>query len=388
MKLKVSFHKKQMEVWKSDKRIIAFIGGIGSGKTYLGKYWLLREIIRNPREDFLVVAPTYGMLQKIILPQMLDLLKQYIGGTYFALKKQYVTKDGARIVFGSAENPIYLEGVHYKAVWFDEAGQTKRDIWDVIRRRTSFKKGRILLTTTPYFYNWLKFEVYDEWLKGDDEIEVVMCKSSENPFFPKDEYERAKSSLPNWQFTMFYEGEFVRPSGLVYQEFNMYTHVKELDIKEARIKIAGFDWGFNEPSAVVFIALTPDNLWYVYDEIYKNSTTPSALIEEIKGKLDDIWRIYVDPSQPGLINMLQPKGVAGNNDMIAGISHISNLFKNNKLFISPKCDNLISELFNYRWDEKKDRPINSYNHALDALRYALYTYNSRPMPRISVIRSG
>lgn len=141
MKIKLKLHPAQKRVWESDKQIIAFIGGIGSGKTYIGMRWLAREVIRYPKEDFLVVAPTYGMLHKVILPQALELYNQIFKGEYQVLKRQYVVPSGARIIFGSADNPLTLEGVHYKAVWFDEAGQTKREAWDVIRRRISLKKG-------------------------------------------------------------------------------------------------------------------------------------------------------------------------------------------------------------------------------------------------------
>jgi len=381
MKLRMKLYPAQLKAWNSDKKIVAFIGGIGCGKTYLGIRWLAREVLKAPNESFLIVAPTYGMLNKVVLPQALDFYKNIFRGEYQVLKRQFVFPSGGRIIFGSADNPLLMEGVHYKAVWFDEAGQAKRDAWDVIRRRVALKKGRILITTTPYELNWLKFEVYDEWAKGNSNIDVIQARSIDNPFFPHEEYERAKAELPDWQFRMFYEGDFTKPSGLVYSDFDYSEHVKELDMSMYRLKIVGVDWGFRDPSAVIFIAILPDNTWYVYNEIYEEGLTQDALVEKIKRYYDEVWRIYIDPSQPSLIKSLAPKAVAGLNDLVEGISAVTSLIRTKRLIINPNCKNLIYEFLNYMWNEK-GKPQDNYNHALDALRYAVYTYSKRPLPKL------
>ncbi len=69
----------------------------------------------------------------------------------------------------------------------------------------------------------------------------------------------------------------------------------------------------------------------------------------------------------------------GADSVIVGID----VLKRHKLFVTPRSSNLIKELQNYKWVEDKNgnllnRPIDAFNHAIDALRYATYNKLSRP----------
>jgi len=122
------------------------------------------------------------------------------------LTKKLVITEGGRVIMGSADNPLSLEGAHVRAAWLDEAGQMDALVWDVVRRRTAFYQGRILITTTPYFWNWIKTEVYDKAVSGEDpDIELVTFDSKTNPYFPVEEFERLRATMPDWKFKMFYE---------------------------------------------------------------------------------------------------------------------------------------------------------------------------------------
>lgn len=74
--------------------------------------------------------------------------------------------------------------------------------------------------------------------------------------------------------------------------------------------------------------------------------------------------------------------VSGNNDVLAGISRVTRLLKENKLFFTNKCEKLRQEIEEYHWkevpedsDQDRNRPFKVKDHSLDALRYVVM---SRP----------
>ena len=159
------------------------------------------------------------MFQRIVLPRTKEFLDTVTCGEYRAGERIYYLPTGGKVFFGSADNPFSLEGVHVRAAWLDEAGQMRREAWDVVLRRVGFHKGRIILTTTPYNLGWLKTEIYDRWKAGDRNYDVVQFASIMNPAYPEEEFERARDTLPDWKFRMFYLGQFARPAGVSISRF-------------------------------------------------------------------------------------------------------------------------------------------------------------------------
>ncbi|MCL6611188.1 MAG: terminase family protein [Peptococcaceae bacterium] len=393
-KIQIRLHQGQSRVWKSDARFAAMIAGTGGGKSWFGPIWLYREIQKYPKDGFLVVSPTYPMFQRIVLPRTKEFLDAVTDGEYRAGERIYYLPTGGKVFFGSADNPFSLEGVHVRAAWLDEAGQMKREAWDVALRRVGFHKGRVLLTTTPYNLGWLKTEVFDRWKAGDKNYEVVQFASILNPAYPKEEFERAKETMPDWKFKMFYLGQFARPEGLVYQDFDSGRHVVEpFEIPADWRRVIGVDFGYNNPTAAVWLAVSPDGVVYAYREYYQRNKLPEESGKEIKhlSKNERIELAACDPSEPAGIEQYRRLGIparAGDNAVKEGIEAVITLIKSNRFFVFRGLVNLLDEIENYRWAEKheqlKDEPVKEYDHAVDALRYAVMAVRPKarkPVPK-------
>lgn len=235
-------HAGQWRAWNSERRFIGVIAGTQSGKTSFGPHWLYREIQRRGPGDYLVVTPTFALLEKKALPEFLKIFRRWLKlGTYVGspVRKFTFSESGSHKTFGSydpdsptvvffgyAEDPESLESATAKAAWLDEAGQKKFKLasWEAILRRLSLAEGRALITTTPYDLGWLKQQIYDRWkLAKEDgspcEYDIVNFDSTQNPIFPKTEFERARRELPPWKFDLFYRGIFTRPAGQIYDSF-------------------------------------------------------------------------------------------------------------------------------------------------------------------------
>lgn len=393
-KIQIRLHPGQSKAWKSEARFVAMIAGTGGGKSWYGPIWLYREIQKYPKDGFLVISPTYPMFQRIVLPRTKEFLGAVTGGEYRAGERIYYLPTGGKVFFGSADNPFSLEGVHVRAVWMDEAGQMKREAWDVALRRVGFYKGRVLITTTPYNLGWLKTEVFDRWKAGDRDYEVVQFPSILNPAYPKEEFERAKATMPDWKFKMFYQGQFARPTGLIYQDFDPAKHVVEpFEIPASWRRVIGVDFGYNNPTAAVWLAVNPDGIVYAYREYYQREKLPEESGREIKQLSGDdrIELVACDPSEPAAIEQYRRLGLparAGYNAVKEGIEAVIALMKSNRFFVFRGLVNLLDEIENYRWAEKheqlKDEPVKEYDHAVDALRYAIMAIRPKarkPVPK-------
>lgn len=378
-----NLHPGQARAWSSNKRYVSVVAGTGGGKTWFGPIWLYREITGHPGEDFLVVAPTYGLLQRVTFPEFMRFIGTMMPGIlsrYKAMERTLYLPTGGRVFFGSADRPVTLEGVHVRAVWLDEAGQMKREAWEVATRRVGHKKGRILITTTPYNVGWLKLEVYDRWKADDPDYDVIQFASVENPSYPMEEFERARKTLPDWKFNMFYKGQFTRASGLVYQDLDQGVHIIErTDIPKSWPRYMGVDFGFTAPCAAVWGALSPEDELIIYREYYRSGKLAEESAQEIIDKMDadeKVQRVYGDPEDPASIakyNRLGLNTVPADNSILDGITEVIGRLRTKQLFITKGCSNLLDEAEQYQWkgddDDPKDEPVHKYCHALDALRY-------------------
>jgi len=274
-KLRLHFHAGQWQAWQSRRRFVCVLAGTQGGKTSFGPHWLYREIQWRGPGDYMVVTPTFPLLEMKALPTLRRLFEGWLGlGSYVSSPARRFTfsPDGARrtwgrawngepttIFFGHAQDPESLESATAKAAWLDEAGQKKFKLgsWEAILRRLSIHLGRVLLTTTPYDLGWLKHKLVDPALATppDPDIDLVRFDSTANPSFPPEEMARAKRDLPEWKYLMFYRALLSRPAGLIYDSFNEAAcKVRRFAIPDAWPRFLGLDFGGVHTAALFYAA--------------------------------------------------------------------------------------------------------------------------------------
>ncbi len=193
-------------MFASTARFVLMLAGTQSGKSVSGPWWILKEICRCGTGDYMVVTPSYPLLQKKVLPEFQKLFRSrfqlgeyHIADRIFEISPRgqevllgTVTESPTQVFFSHAQDPDSLESATAKAAWLDEAGQEKfrRGSWEAIQRRLSIHEGRVLITTTPYTLGWLKTELHDPAKAGQGDIELIQFESTMNPAFPKAEFDR------------------------------------------------------------------------------------------------------------------------------------------------------------------------------------------------------
>lgn len=98
-------------------------------------------------------------------------------------------------------------------------------------------------------------------------------------------------------------------------------------------------------------------------------------------------RIKADSAEPKSIDELRSAGLYRIRDARKGRDSINNgiqYIQGYKIIIHPRCVNFITEISNYTWAEdrfgtKINRPIDDFNHLMDAMRYALEDIQDGPV---------
>jgi hypothetical protein len=402
-RLRLHFHPGQWKAWNSEKRFVVVLAGTQGGKSSWGPFWLMREMSLRGPGDYIVVTPTYPLLQKKVLPEFLRLFEQHLQlGTYKAADRVFIlSPDGqnhihkatsptpTQVFFGHAQDPESLESATAKAAWLDEAGQKKFRLgsWEAIQRRLSIHRGRALITTTPYDLGWLKQKLFDPWKQSGEnhpEIDVVRFDSTENPAFPREEFDRARRELPRWRFDLFYRAVFSRPAGVIYDCFDEALHaVEPFPVPREWHRHAGLDFG-GANTAAVFLAEHPmTGHLYLYREYHAGARTaaehatamlagePQGFAQVVGGsKSEDQWRREF--AVAGL-----PVAEPALHEVEVGINRVYAAVQTGRVSVFRSCGHVLDEFASYSRElDEAGQPTEKIEdketfHRLDALRYIM-----------------
>lgn len=120
----------------------------------------------------------------------------------------------------------------------------------------------------------------------------------------------------------------------------------------------------------------------MFDELYKKGLSNNAIYEEIEKKGYIKEQITADSAEPKSIDELQGLGLRRIKGAVKGKDSINNgiqFIQDFEIIIHPRCVNFLTEISNYTWDEDKfgnkiNKPIDDFNHLMDAMRYAVEKY--------------
>lgn len=379
-----SLHEGQQRAIDSKAKVVMVIAGTGGGKTSLGPLWLLSRY--QPGHSFLVVAP-HKILVRTTMPTTLAIFETKLRMGRWQNKNEGLWRfdDGGFIYFCSADTPESIEGAHVHAAWMDECGQRQFPVqaWEAVQRRVRFHAGPILGTSTPYVLGWLH-DLHVAWQRGErPDVEFITFPSIANPRYPREEFERARRTLPAWQFRMFHLGVWDRPAGLVYADIGDDCWVSSLPPEADTWDIyAGLDFGFNNPTAVVYGALSPDDVLYVYDCYYESGRT-DADNACLAPRPERLYAAWGDPSSPEAIEEFRRAGwpivPCERHEVRDGILAVIERARTGRLkFVRGGLADLSREMDGYVWDERRpEMPVKGNDHALDALRYLCWGLRQR-----------
>lgn len=415
-------HDGQMAAWESDRRFVFALTGKQWGKTVFGPLWLFREILRRGAGDYLAVSATYDLFKLKFLPALKQLFCVDLGigrywagdqvielcnpetGAFGAKFSHEHEKMWGRIILRSADSEKGLQSATAKAALLDEAGLYDWDVWKDVRGRLALNEGPALVVTTIYDLGWIKQQIYDPWIGGNLEIEVLQSESRVNPFFPQSEWESLQLSLPPHQFRMDYGAQFGRPPAAIFEDFvdelvEKGGHkYKRFIIPQDWPRYVSVDPGVVNPGKLWIAHDAPQNVYYVYraekggdrmtskehavfDVNRAKELNERVVLWAVGAKSEKYWR--EDYRNAGARNVREPDV----SDVEEGIDRMILLIRQHRILFADDLVEIIDEILRYarvikNGEVTKDIKDKSTFHLIDAFRYfAMQAVKGTPRKR-------
>jgi hypothetical protein len=263
---------------------------------------------------------------------------------------------------------------------------------------------------------WIYDDLYEPNVDNEDgDVFVIEIDMRDNPYLSKNAIDSFLKGIDEDEQTSRIQGKFVTVGGRIYKNFDptiggLHVLKEPFDHPKQRFKdwlwICSLDHGLNNPTAVLWSAVSNKGQIITFQEHYKKEWTIDRHAAEITrvnklfGRQPDLY--VADPS---IQNRNPVTGTSiheeylkygipftfGNNDVAAGLIRTkrylnpSPLNDNKPLWqVTPNCQNLIWEMKRYRWktyvNKKLQYENNAYemphkkdDHAVDSLRYMIMT---------------
>ena len=382
--------------WNYKGRYRVVKGGRGSKKSTTTALWIIYNMMKYPLANTLVIRRVFNTHKDSTYTQLKwasNVLKvsHLWKFSKSPLEATYIPT-GQKILFRGLDDPMSITSItvehgHLCWCWFEEAFQImNEDDFNKVDMsiRGELPKGyfkQITLSFNPWSEkHWLKKRFFDT---KDEDVLAITTNYTCNEFLGEDDkklFEKMKINNPR-RYNIEGLGNWGIAEGLVYNNFEELDFNIENIKKRPNVKSAfGLDFGYtNDPTAFIASLIDLNNMEiFIFDEHYQKAMSNKDIANMIKYKGYSKERIVGDSSEPKSIDDIKRQGIyrlkgarKGKDSILNGIQYIQDF----KIYVHPKCENTLIELSNYVWDTKEgnviNKPIDDYNHLMDALRYSL-----------------
>ena len=399
--------KAQREIAKSKARFRVLRCGRRFGKTTLAIEEMFAMAVHKSGIRIAYIAPTYQQARDIAWVQLKGRCAPLlVNSNEQRLEIIVRTIDGgtSQIVLRGWESVDTLRGQRFDMLVCDEVRDMRywNTNWNEILRATLLdSKGVGMFISTPrgfdHFYELSREE------DNDPDYKTFHFTTYDNPHMPKDEIEKMKVEMTDDQFAQEVLADFRKHTGLIYKEFDRTIHVIEpFQIPAVWQHFRAMDFGADNPTVCLWIAIdSPGNI-YVYDEYYQSGLTTQSHVNIITAKGDpanDILVTYGDPSAEQERLDYASMGIvvtpanklfnSGDGWVNSGIDAVRQKLKLDpqtqrpKLYLLNNCVKTIKEFETYRWRESlkemntPQKPEKVNDHCMDALRYFVVSYKGK-----------
>jgi phage terminase large subunit len=360
----------------SDKRITVEQGGTRSGKTYNILLWIITAFSPNNKGKVVTICrKSFPSLRASVMRDFFEILRgmQMYREDYHNKSSNEYWLNGNLIEFISLDQPQKIRGRKRDVLYLNEANELFFEDWQQLIFRT---KGKVILDYNPSdAFHW----IYERIIPRED-CDFYQTTYKDNPFLEGaivSEIERLRHTDEDY-WRIYGLGERGSSRATIFQ----YTTGEQ----QGNLVSYGLDFGFtNDPTSLVKVTKQGDSLHFK-EMIHSTGLTNPDISDKLASlgltRRDEIW---ADSAEPKSIEELHRMGwnvkptAKGKDSIMAGID----ILKRHKLVVTSDSPNIIKELQNYKWQEDKNgnllnRPVDKYNHAIDAIRYATFNRLSRP----------
>ena len=362
------------------------------GKTYIAN--IIGQLVSLvPGSNILLMSPNYSLSQ-ISFDLQRNLIKHFGLEVIKDNAKDKVIElsNGSTVRMGSVNQVDSVVGRSYDLIIFDEAALVNgKDAFNVALRPTLDKENsKALFISTPRGRNnWFADFYYRGFSEEYPEWASLRATYHENPRLSEQDIQEARKSMSEAEFNQEYEADFNIYEGQIwaFDHENCIADLSEFETKNMDV-FAGMDVGYKDPTAFCVIAYDWDEQkYYLVDEYLDAERTTEQHAAQIQ-KLIEKWNIdwiYIDSAaQQTRFDFAQNYDITTINakkSVLDGIGKVATVVDNDLLIVDQRCDETLLCLDQYQWDPNpnlmKERPKHNYaSHMADALRYALYSFET------------
>ena len=356
--------------WDSKTRFVVNIGGSRSTKTYSILQLLIVKALESTEPLVIsIVRKSLPAMRISVLRDFFDILKSldlYNVELHNKTENTYQLNN-TLIEFFSIDDAQKRRGTKRDILFVNEVNElTWEDFFQLNIRTTQ----QVFMDFNPSETFW-----YNDQIQNRDDVTIIHSTYKDNPYLNEEQInEIERLQFTDKQYYQIYAlGEFAGHVDLIYT----YIPVDDIPTFGAKLVALGLDWGYaNDPTAVV-------EIWKWNDAVYLNELLyePNLTNQDIANKLTEIGvdkyvEIIADSAEPKSIEEIRRFGfnikpaTKGPDSILNGID----ILKRHRIHVTKQSVNVIRELNGYKWVTDKDgnklnKPIDMFNHALDAVRY-------------------
>jgi PBSX family phage terminase large subunit len=399
-------------------RIVGYIGGFGSGKSFALAAKAITLGLENPGTTAMVAEPSFPMIRTVFIPAMDAALEQWGIDYDFRVSPQpeYTLKlptGNVRLLAQSAENWQRVRGQNISFVLWDEADTSpvetaqKAGEMFLARMRTG-KVNQLALASTPEGFRYC----YRQFVEQDGpDKRLIRVRSMDNPHLPADFVESLKRNYPAQLIQAYLEGHFVNlASAAIYPEFDRSLNYTDAQPEPNETIFVGID--LNVGNCVTqHLVKRGDEFHFFAEHVYRDT-------QQIARGLKELYPLHFQSGQlvlvPDAASKQRSTAAAQESDMgilkKAGhqvkpqqsnplvqdrVNAVNMLIEARKIKVGNGCKHLIRTFEQHAYDEK-GKPekggigMDDLSHAGDAAGYVVFrlaairqwTTNQRKAPRV------
>lgn len=348
-------------------------GSSRSSKTYNTMIWLCVYCLRHPGATVSVVRATLPALKGSVLRDFEAIMSDMGAWSQKCFNKSeliYKFPNGSWVEFFSCDNEQKLRGRKRQILYVNEGNELQYIEWQQLQMRTTKCS---IVDYNPSFSD-------DHWLcalNREPKTYHFITTYRDNPFLEdkvREEIESLREKNPSlWR--IYGLGLQAQVEGLIFKNVDTVPQIPARATREW----AGIDFGYSQdPTAIVRVALMGDDL-YIDEVAYYTEMLSSDIVRVLKDECRG-RKVISESADPRLIQEIYRAGVDIHpvakfpGSIEAGISKMLEL----KIHITAHSVNVLKEFKNYTYRQDKEgkwlnRPIDAWNHAIDAVRYVVMT---------------
>lgn len=388
---------KQMDfLLNSDARINAAEGSIRSGKSHIADVrWL--EFTQVQRGPFLLTGKTIDTVSRNIIQPLMEIAGAEVhwqnqGRGELAIGRALVHVVG----MNDAKAESRIRGMTIGGWLADEVTLYPEDAVRMALSRMSIPGSKAFWTMNPDSpYHWALSDYLENPKLLDGDVPILKrwhFTLDDNPALDEEYKDSLKDLYSGLFYQRFIDGLWVLAEGVIYSQFQQRFHVSA-NLPEMVNYWVCVDYGTANPCVFLLLGQDASGGIWVCKEYYWDSEKERRqktdgeyaddLLTWLGGMVPSV--LFVDPSAASFIVELRKRGwmvLKADNDVLDGIRMVSAYLASGRLHVHESCENVQREFSSYIWDETaqkrgEDKPLKMYDHAMDALRYGIYTHTKR-----------